>query len=108
MVDDDDGLAELLDADLHMSVGSCALARTGDGDVHRLGNLRVTSYRDQRRRVERRKGLGCNAVSGNTALAEPFVTAAHRLHGEARRAADADLRIAGGRRGAVVQAAQPL
>ena len=107
MVDDDDRFGELLDAYLQVSVGHRARTGSFDRDLHRLGDLRVAGDGDDRRRVERRKGLRGNPVSGYAALPESLVAATHRLHLHAGLLADRDLRGSGGVRRTVVQAVQP-
>jgi len=90
-----------------MPVCHHSFAGTGDGDVDRLGDLPVPPNGDQRRRVEGRKRLCCNAITRNTALAQPPVAAAHGLGLHPGLFADTDPRSTRGRRGAVVQSAQP-
>ena len=106
MVDDDDRFGELLDPYLQVPIGHRARTGSFDRDLHRLGGVRVARDGDDGRRVERRKGLCGNAVSGNTALPEPLVTATYCLHLHTGLFADRDLRGPGGVRRAVVQAVQ--
>ena len=106
MVDDDDRLGELLDPYLQVPIGHRACTGSVDRDFHRLGGVRVGCNGDNGRHVERRKSLRGNAVSRNTTLPEPLVTATYCLHPNIGPLADRDLRAPGGRRRAVVQAVQ--
>ena len=108
LVDDDHGLGQLADPHLQVPVGRRALTGPGDRDLDRLADLGVLVDGDDRRAVERRKRLGGNPVGGHPALAEPLVAAAHGLDRHAGAFGHVDVRAAGGRGGAVVQAAQPL
>ena len=62
LVDDDDGLGQLADPHLQMSVSRRALTGAGDRDLDRLPNLGVLADGDDRRAVERRERLGGNPV----------------------------------------------
>ena len=106
MVDDDDRFGKLLDAYLQVSVGHGARTGSFDRDLYRLGDLRVAGDGDDRRGVERRKGLCGNPVGGYAALPESLVAATHRLHLHTGLLADRDLRGSGGVRRTVVQAVQ--
>src|SRR6201999_2970593 len=106
MVDDDDRFGELAQA--HLQVAVRYRARTGpfDRDLYRLGELRVAGDGDDRRGVERRKGLCGNPVSGDTALSESLVAATRGFHLHTGLLTDRDLRGSGGVRRTVVQAVQ--
>lgn len=90
-----------------MPVGDRALARPVHHDLDGLGDLGVTRHGHHRRGVERRESLSRNAIGGNAALAQPLVAPADDFGAHTRLFGDGDLRLAGGMRRTVVQAAQP-
>jgi hypothetical protein len=107
VVDDDDGLGEGTQLDDLVAVADPALAVHGDAD--RLGEDRLLGDGDHAGLLERRVGLGGDAVHGGARPADPRVVAADGLDGDALGGLDVHLHaLAGGGRGAVVQAAQPL
>ena len=109
VVDDHDGFGEFLDPDLQVAVGDRAFARSGDGDLDRLGDLRcraptvtmVASLNDEN---------ACAATRSAGTPPWPSRSSPRRTVSTVTPGCSETLiaRAAGGRRGAVVQAAQPL
>ena len=68
LIDDDDGLTELTDAQLEMAVGGRSLAGPSDVDFDGLVADDVFGDGDQGRTVERRESLRRNPIRGRPGL----------------------------------------